>query len=74
MEGRVSAIRHQKSCEHKSNSPSGLCDRLGEVALTDTGPTASAINAGTAGTLGYQIKQESSVIPSQTQGFWDYCQ
>jgi hypothetical protein len=41
---------------------SGVAIALGLTVLAVTGPTASAINAGPAGMLGYQIKQESSVI------------
>ncbi|MET4217462.1 hypothetical protein ABIB00_002671 [Bradyrhizobium sp. LB14.3] len=41
---------------------SSVAIALGLTVLAVTGPTASAINAGPAGVLGYQIKQESSVI------------
>ena len=41
---------------------SGLAVVLGLAVLAVTGSTASAINTGVAGSLGYQIKQDSSVI------------
>jgi hypothetical protein len=41
---------------------SGLAVVLGLAVLAVTGSTASAINTGVAGSLGYQIKQDSSVV------------
>jgi hypothetical protein len=41
---------------------SGLAVVLGLAVLAVTGSTASAINTGVAGSLGYQIKQASSVV------------
>jgi hypothetical protein len=41
---------------------SGLAVVLGLALLAVTASTASAINAGATGTLGYQIKQDSSVV------------
>jgi hypothetical protein len=46
----------------KASRHSAWAIALSLAVVTFTGSTASAINAGAVGTLGYQIKQDSSVV------------